>query len=114
MNRKYRRATKTPYSKPEPSAVASSSKSYQVTFAGSDPNKLSRKERSIVLALASQVPYAALIADQQDSLEKESLEKDNSFELPHMHVMFGANKKVCLRWDESDEGRVVEGTCETL
>jgi len=53
MNRKTRRANKIP----SPSKNAPPVKKFAVTYAGANPDVLSRKERAVVLAMTTQVPY---------------------------------------------------------
>lgn len=107
MNRKQRRANKIPSQQP----TKAPAKKYQVTFAGSDPDTLSRKERAIILAMITQVPFVVGTVEQRPVPADEA---DPAFAFPHVHVMFDETRKVCLRWEEAATGRVVEGKCESL
>lgn len=107
MNRKQRRANKVPSLQ----IAKAPAKKYQITFAGSNPDDLSRKERAIILAMITQVPYAVSLVEQNPVPADEA---DPPFAFPHVHVVFNESRKVCLRWEEADTGRVVEGKCETL
>jgi hypothetical protein len=108
VNRKQRRANKIPA---QPKPLKSPDKKYEVTFAGSDPDTLSRREVSIVLAMIQQVPFAVKIVEDQPIPTDED---DPPFNMPHIHVVFNETRKVCLRWQETDIPRVVVSKCETL
>lgn len=101
MNRKQRRSQKNP---PQPKAPKPGKK-YAVTYAGSKPDELSSKERAIVLAMTSQVPFTAGIMSDDSEF---------TFDDFHVHVLLKNGRKVCLRWTEADIPGVFEGTCERL
>ncbi len=97
MNRKTRRSNKIPSAGPKPKTPE---KKYAVTYSGSKPNELSQKERAIVLAMISQVPYTAGLVDGEPGIENV-----------HVHVMLPGARTVCLRWAEADIPGVFEGIC---
>jgi len=110
MNRKQRRANKIP---PQPRASKPPEKKYAVTYAGSSPDVLSRKERSIVLAMTSQVPFAVNIVEN-NPVPADEADPPFSFDDLHVHVILGGTRRVCLRWKEADIPGVFEGQCESL
>jgi hypothetical protein len=112
MNRKQRRANKIPSQAILPQVPKTPPK-YQVTFAGSNPDKLSRKERAIVLVMIPQVPHAVHLVEQNPVLADET-DPPFDFDNVHVHVMFDETRKVCLRWHQGSVARVVEGKCESL